>query len=94
MDDTENPGKPGKNPAGSAVHLVTGREQCSRSAAEILQRLADRAKAGEVTGFAGIVETGPTYETHCSTTMSRTQTAGALIETAMVRLGFVQQLGD
>jgi hypothetical protein len=69
------------------VKLRTVRVQNSETAARLLRQLADEADRGEVLSFMGIVETaGGGYETVGSATLSRLQTAGALLECAMLRL--------
>lgn len=54
---------------------------------ETLRRLTDRACAGEIIGIAGIAELpGGSYEIIGSKTLSRLQTAGALLDAACTRL--------
>lgn len=70
------------------VHvLVTEREKCAHDAARTLREVLAEVESGDAIAVYGIVEskTG-TYHHFGSSTMSRLQTAGALLECAISRL--------
>lgn len=70
------------------VHaLITERDKCSRDAARVLREVLAEVESGDAIAVYGIVEykTG-TYRHFGSVTMSRLQTAGALLECAIERL--------
>lgn len=70
--------------------LHTVRDQCADSAVKVLRDLLARAEAGEVVAVTGVVEYREGgYAQFGSSTMSRLQTAGALLEASVKRLGFV-----
>lgn len=73
----------------SVVNLKTIPRQNAEEAAECLRNLAALAEKGEVIAVTGIAEnsTGGYFQ-FGSSTMSRLQTAGALLEAAVKRLGF------
>lgn len=69
------------------VRLQTVRDNCRAEAVELLRDLLARAESGEVIAVSGIAEEpGGTYFNFSSATMSRLQTAGALLESAIARL--------
>lgn len=69
------------------IRLHTARDTCRESAVEVLRGLLAQAEAGEVIGVTGVVEfAGGTYGQFGSSTMSRLQTSGALLEAAVTRL--------
>ena len=70
------------------VHaLVTERDKCAQDAAKALHEVLGEVESGDAIAVYGIVEykTG-TYRQFGSATMSRLQTAGALLECAVERL--------
>lgn len=70
------------------VHaLITERDKCRQDASHVLREVLAEVDSGEAIAVYGIVEykTG-TYRQFGSATMSRLQTAGALLECACERL--------
>lgn len=81
--------KPSGNPAGNLRVIESKADKACASAAEKLESLAAAARRGEVTGFHGIAEYADgTYQVHCTNSLSRLQSAGALLDAAIARLGY------
>lgn len=81
-----------QNPAGNLRVLNTGKAETAQSARNQLLELLAQADRGEVLAVFGVVERpNGCYEDFGSSTMSRLQTAGALLESACLRLGFAQK---
>lgn len=71
------------------VQLRTLAVQCHEETVGVLSDLLRRAQAGEIVAVTGVMEfPSGTYTTFGGSTMSRLQTAGALLEAAVIRLGF------
>lgn len=69
------------------VRLHTVRDECRDEAVATLRQLLADAEAGEIIAVSGIAElAGGSYRQFGSATMSRLQTAGALLELAVQRL--------
>lgn len=69
------------------VRLHTVRDECRDDAVRTLRDLLERAEAGEIIAVTGVAEIdGGTYRHFGSSTMSRLQTSGALLEAAIERL--------
>lgn len=69
------------------VRLHTVRDECRDEAVETLRQLLRAAESGEILAVSGIAELpGGSYRQFGSATMSRLQTAGALLELAVSRL--------
>lgn len=69
------------------LHAVP--DQCADTAIETLRDLLAQAEAGNVIAITGVVEyRGGSYGHFGSSTMSRLQTSGVLLEAAIKRLGF------
>lgn len=69
------------------VRLVTARDACTATAVEVLRELLAEAEAGQIIAVTGIRENlDGTYRQFGSSTMSRLQTSGALLEAAITRL--------
>ena len=67
--------------------LEVGKKKVVSCTVEKLRELLARAEAGEICGFTGIIEfPDETYQAVGSTTMSRLQTSGALLDAAIQRL--------
>lgn len=75
--------------AGSVSVLKAAPDQCGEQTVELLRSLLSQAESGELITLTGVAEyRGGTYGNVGSSTMSRLQTAGALLEAAVKRLGF------
>jgi hypothetical protein len=71
----------------NVVRLVAKSDECRNSTIETLKALLAEAEAGQVITVTGIAENSDgTYRNFGSTTMSRLQTSGALLEAAINRL--------
>lgn len=71
----------------AVLTLVTSPEKTRLSALEALDALRKEIESGDVIAITGIAERGDgTYRSFGSSTMSRLQTAGALLECAITRL--------
>lgn len=72
--------------AGS-LKLVTSRDHTRESALKTLEKLRAEIESGETIAISGIAESSDGgYHMFGSETMSRLQTAGALLECAIARL--------
>ena len=69
------------------VRLVAVPDQNNQQAIALLERLLEEARAGQLIAITVVAEyRDATYTHEGSSTMSRLQTAGALLEAAMARL--------
>lgn len=85
----ETQSKPGGNPAGTLRVIESKDGKASIKTAEKLEELAAAARRGEITGFHGIIELpGGSYQVQCSGGLTRLQSAGALLDAAIARLGY------
>lgn len=67
--------------------LRTARDECGESAVALLRELLAAAEAGEIITVTGVAEDrSGGYRHFGSSTMSRLQTAGALLEASINRL--------
>ena len=71
----------------NSLSIVPNSRKYNRTAVTRAIDLAKRAKAGEIVGFTGIAQlSGGGYEIVGSTTWSRLESAGALLDAAITRL--------
>lgn len=69
------------------LRLVTQSDKCADDALRVLRNVQHEIESGEAVAVYGIVETRDGYyHQFGSSTMSRLQTAGALLECAVERL--------
>lgn len=69
------------------TELRTKKVKCTESALAELRALVEQAEAGEIIAVTGVVEfPDGTYRTFGSSTLSRLQSSGALLEAAIMRL--------
>lgn len=71
----------------SVLKLVVYSDEVKKDVIATLERMLEIAKSGKAIGCSGIIELeGSTYQQFGTKTMSRLQTAGALLELAIERL--------
>lgn len=75
--------------AGAVSTLKAAPDHCNDETVELLRTLLADAQSGDLVALTGVAEyRGGTYAHIGSSTMSRLQTSGALLEAAVKRLGF------
>jgi hypothetical protein len=69
--------------------LVTPVDRCTEEVIAKLEELLELARSGKIVSIAGVANCADTYFVFETRAMSRLQTAGALLDAAMNRLGYI-----
>ena len=81
----ENPSQPSSN----VKLLDVGEHRATQQAAKEIGRMHEEAKDGQITGFFGVVFTpGRRYHVRSTGGVDRLEAAGALLEAAIMQLGY------
>lgn len=70
----------------AARTLTAVDSEASASCIPVLRQLLEEAERGDLIGFSGVAEYRGSYRVVGTATLSRTQTAGALLDAAITRL--------
>ena len=83
--DASQPSQPSSN----VKLLDVGDARASKFAARELEGMVNEAKAGQITGFFGVVfQPGRRYHVRSTGGVDRLEAAGALLDAAIMQLGY------